>query len=94
MDTVGVSVSRLDAVEKVTGRATYVGDLAVPGMVHAKVLHSPLPHARITRLDATEAQRFSGVAAVLTRDQLQGIDPYYGAVVRDRPLVALDKVRY
>ena len=94
MDTVGVSVSRLDAVEKVTGRATYVGDLAVPGMVHAKVLHSPLPHARITRLDATEAQRFPGVAAVLTRDQLQGIDPYYGAVVRDRPLVALDKVRY
>lgn len=94
METVGVSVPRLDAVEKVTGQATYVGDIQLPGMMHAKVLPSPLPHARITHIDATAAQQLPGVAAVLTRDQLRDIDPYYGAVVRDRPILAMDKVRY
>lgn len=94
METIGVSVPRLDAVEKVTGQATYVGDLKVPGMLHAKVLPSPLPHARIISMDTTEAARLPGVVAVLTPEQLQDIDPYYGAVVRDRPLLAMQKVRY
>ncbi|HEY7711738.1 MAG TPA: xanthine dehydrogenase family protein molybdopterin-binding subunit, partial [Candidatus Entotheonella sp.] len=94
METIGVSVPRLDAVEKVTGQATYVGDLKVPGMLHAKVLISPLPHARIISMDTTEAARLPGVVAVLTPDQLQDIDPYYGAVVRDRPILAMQKVRY
>ncbi len=94
MDAVGVSVPRLDAIEKVTGRAIYVGDLKVPGMVYGKVLASPVPHARITRIDTAEAQRYPGVIAVLSAEQLTDIDPYYGSVVRDRPLVAIDKVRY
>ena len=94
METIGTSVPRLDAVEKVTGQATYVGDLKVPGMVHAKVLPSPLPHARIVSMDTTKAVRLPGVIAVLTPDQLQDIDSYYGSVVRDRPILAMQKVRY
>ena len=39
-------VARVDGIEKVTGRVRYVTDLALPGMVHAKVLRSPHPHAR------------------------------------------------
>ncbi|MBI4492234.1 MAG: xanthine dehydrogenase family protein, partial [Chloroflexi bacterium] len=49
--------------------------------------------ARLVRVDASKAARLPGVV-VLTRDDLQGMDPYYGPVVRDQPIVALDKVRY
>ncbi len=94
MQTVGVSVPRLDAVDKVTGRAAYTGDITLPGMVYAKVLSSPLPHARISSIDVAEARRVPGVVAILTPDQLHDIDPYYGTSVKDRPILAMGKVRY
>ena len=94
MTTVGKSVPRIDAIDKVTGRAAYVGDLEVPGMLHGKVLRSPMPHALVSEIDVSQALLLPGVVAVLTRDHLEGIDPYYGAVLRDRPLIALEKVRY
>ena len=43
MESIGVSVPRIDGMDKVTGRATYVGDLEVAGMLHGKILRSPLP---------------------------------------------------
>ena len=94
MNTVGKPVPRIDALDKVTGRAAYVGDLEIPGMVHGLILRSPWPHARVLSIDSTEAERLPGVLGVLTRDHLGGIDPYFGSVVRDRPIVAMDKVRY
>ncbi len=89
-----MSVRRVDALEKVTGRAKYAGDLVVPGMVHGKILRSPLPHARIALIDAAEAARMPGVIAVLTGKDLADIDPYYGHAIRDRPVVAIDRVRF
>ena len=94
MTTVGQPVPRIDAYDKVTGRASYVGDLEIPGMVHGLILRSPWPHARVLSIDASEAEGLPGVLGVLTRDHLGGIDPYFGSVVRDRPIVAMDKVRY
>ena len=94
MTTVGKPVPRIDALDKVTGRAAYVGDLEIPGMVHGLILRSPWPHARVVSIDASEAEGLPGVLGVLTRDHLEGIDPYFGSVVRDRPIVAMDKVRY
>ena len=94
MTTVGQPVPRIDAYDKVTGRAAYVGDLEIPGMVHGLILRSPWPHARVLSIDASEAEGLPGVLGVLTRDYLGGIDPYFGSVVRDRPIVAMDKVRY
>jgi CO/xanthine dehydrogenase Mo-binding subunit len=91
---VGTSVPRVDAVEKVTGRARYTGDIVLPGMLHGKAVRSPHAHARIRAIDATEAEAIPGVAAVLTRDDLKDVDPYYGPLVRDRPLLALDVARY
>jgi CO/xanthine dehydrogenase Mo-binding subunit len=91
---VGASVRRVDAVEKVTGRAKYAGDLVVPGMVHGKILRSPLAHARIAGIDTGAAGRMPGVIAVLTGKDLADIDPYYGHAIRDRPVVALDRVRF
>ncbi len=85
---------RGDGVAKVTGRAMYASDVVVEGMKHAKVLRSMYAHARIAALNASEAARQPGVIAVLTRDDLKDLQPYYGHSVRDHPLLAIDKVRY
>lgn len=90
----GASIPRLDAVDKVTGQAKFTGDLNFPGMLEVKVLRSPFPHAAIESIDTTECQRLPGVVAVLTRDDLRDIDPFYGNCLRDRPLVAQDRVRF
>jgi len=91
---VGQNVRRVDAHEKVTGQAQFTGDLALPGMLYGRVLRSPLPHARIRALRTEAAEALPGVVTVLTGDDLQDIDPYYGHALRDRPIVALDRVRF
>ncbi len=68
LKTVGHPASRVDALERVTGRATYTGDLHLPGMLYARVLRSPYPHARIRRIDASKALALPGVKAVLTHE--------------------------
>jgi len=66
LNTVGKNIRRSDAVEKVTGKATFTSDLNLPGMLHAKVLRSPHPHARIVSIDTSEAEKLPGVKAVAT----------------------------
>ncbi len=90
----GTSPRRLDGVEKVTGAAVYTGDLELPGMGFAKILRSPTPHARIVKIDARKAETLPGVFAVLTRDDLSGLNSRYGAIYKDQSIVAADKVRY
>lgn len=87
---------RVDGREKVTGTVGYTVNMELPGMLHAKVLRSELPHARLVKVDASKAEALPGVIAVLTRDDLRNgdIEPYYGPVIRDQPIVAIDKVRY
>jgi CO/xanthine dehydrogenase Mo-binding subunit len=91
---VGQSVPRIDGADKVTGRAVYASDVKLAGMLHAKILRSPVAHARIRRIDATRAASLPGVVAVLTKDNLSVASPFYGAYIKDQPIVALEKVRY
>ncbi|MDQ0140618.1 xanthine dehydrogenase family protein molybdopterin-binding subunit [Cupriavidus necator] len=63
---VGTSTPQVTAREKVMGRAQYAGDLKLPGMLHAKVLRSPHPHARIVRIDTAAAKALPGVKLVAT----------------------------
>jgi CO/xanthine dehydrogenase Mo-binding subunit len=91
---VGASRVRADARVKLAGQAQYAGDLERAGMLHGKVLRSPYPHARIRALDVTAAARAHGVVAVLTAADLDDIDPYYGHAIKDRPIVAIDRVRF
>jgi CO/xanthine dehydrogenase Mo-binding subunit len=94
---IGKTFRRLDYETKVTGRAQYLADMSVPGMLHGKILRSPYPHARIVRIDATKAEKVPGVMAVLTRDDIlhdEGIEPFYGPVFKDQTIVATDKVRH
>ncbi len=91
---VGRSVERADGPLKLSGQAEFTGDIRLPGMLHAAVLRSPLAHARIRAVDTSAAEQADGVVAILTSDDLSDIDPYYGHALRDRPVVALGKVRF
>jgi CO/xanthine dehydrogenase Mo-binding subunit len=94
LKVIGAERPRRDAEDKVTGAARFTVDVALPGMLHAKVLRSPLAHARIVRIDASRARAMPGVRAVLTRSELKGLNPTYGYFIKDQPIVAIDKVRY
>ena len=66
MKIVGESVLRTDAYDKVTGGKSYTVNLRLPGMLHAKLLRSPFPHARVRHIDTSRAEKLPGVKAILT----------------------------
>ena len=88
------SIPRRDGRVKVTGKAQYVADLRLIGMAYAKVLRSPLAHAKIIAIDKSKAEAHPGVYCVVTGFDLDGLNPYFGHAVKDHPLLAIDKVRY
>src|SRR5499425_3112700 len=94
MNALGADVSRVDGPAKIRGWAQYTADIELPGMVYAKTLRSIYPHARLVRVDASKAEKLPGVVAVLTRNDLKEKSAYYGPVVKDQPVVAMDRVRY
>jgi len=67
---VGQNYITPDLVAKVTGQAKYAEDFRAEGMLFAKLLLSPMPHARVTRIDASAALAMEGVKAILTVDDL------------------------
>jgi CO/xanthine dehydrogenase Mo-binding subunit len=89
---IGKSQPRLDGRETVTGSAKYTVDVVLPGTLHVKLLRSPLPHARIRRVDAGRARALAGVAAVLTADDVPA--KRFGFSLQDEQIFASDKVRY
>src|SRR5436309_10813575 len=91
---IGRSHPRRDAREKLRGQAQFVGDILVPRMLHGKVLRSPIAHGRIVSIDTSAAEKVPGVVCVLTGTDLRDIDPYYGHAIKDRPVIAIDKVRF
>ena len=89
---VGKSVSRVDAVTKVTGAAGYTADVMLPAMLYGKAKRSPHSHARIARIDTRRAEAFPGVRAVITAEDVPGI--LIGLRVRDVPLLARRETRF
>jgi CO/xanthine dehydrogenase Mo-binding subunit len=87
------AIRRVDALDKVTGEAMYVGDMKVPGMLYARVLRSPLPHARIAALDVEPALAVDGVRAAITGEDF--VDHgNFGFPVKDAYVLAHRKVRF
>jgi CO/xanthine dehydrogenase Mo-binding subunit len=87
----------IDARERVTGRVPYTINIEVPGMLHARLLRSESPHARLVRVDASRARSMPGVLAVLTGDDIVSrgdIQPRFGPILRDQPILAYGKVRF
>ena len=66
-DEIGKSRKRVDGVQRVTGRATYTHDITLPGMLHARVLRSPYPRAKVRKIDTKKAEALPGVRGVLHR---------------------------
>ena len=93
---VGNSPPRLEAREKVTGRADYTHTMRLPGMLHAKLLRSTVAHGRIKSIDTSAASKVPGVFRVVTSEDVRKVipEPYYGPAFHDQPVLAIDKVHY
>ena len=91
-DWIGSSVPKVDALDKALGITQYVGDMQMPGMLHARIRWSGVPHAIIRGIDTSEAVKVPGVRAVLTAGDIPGINRY-GLAVQDQRVLADDKVR-
>jgi CO/xanthine dehydrogenase Mo-binding subunit len=87
---IGKSVIRKEAIDKVTGKAKYTSDFQSPGMLDAVLVVSPYAHAEITDIDTSEAWMVEGVRAIVAGEHF----PLVGEEIRDRPPIAVDKVRY
>ena len=99
---IGQRTIRPDGHDKVTGKANYAADLALPGMIWGKILRSPHAHAKILKLDTSRAEAMSGVMSVATFDDLpsvsnEAIQSGEGAIDSldlGRNVLARDKVLY
>jgi 4-hydroxybenzoyl-CoA reductase subunit alpha len=92
LHVIGKPHRKVDATSKCTGQTKYADDIFFPRMLHAKLLRSTVPHARIVRIDTSKAEEYPGVKAVLTGKDLPVA---YGAmpVSEDEHALAIDKVR-
>ncbi|HEX9764028.1 MAG TPA: hypothetical protein VGA39_01980, partial [Candidatus Acidoferrales bacterium] len=90
---IGKRLPMVDAPEKVTGAGIYTDDMALPGMLVGKILHSPHAHARIRSIDTSKAEALPGVKAVVTGREFPnkyGILP----IGHDETAFTTDKARY
>ena len=94
LNVVGTRVPMLDAAQKVKGTALFTDDLVLSGMLHGKVLRSPVPHAKILHIDTSRAEKLPGVKGVVSGrdipDRMYGIVP----MAKDEHALAREKVRY
>ena len=89
---IGQPITRAEGPDKVSGKAHYAADISLPGMLWAKVLRSPFPHAKIVNIDTSKASKMPGVHAVITGKDLP--DRRVGRLLRDIPVLARDKVLF
>src|SRR6266511_1676925 len=101
MPYVGAALSPRETKKLVLGRGSYVGDLTVPGLLHAAFVRSPHAHARIRRIDVDAACRQAGIVAVLTGHDLARVTaplriapPIEGLLPMEMPTLPVDKVRF
>jgi CO/xanthine dehydrogenase Mo-binding subunit len=90
---IGTSVRRSDGIPKTTGEFAFSSDLHADGMLWGHTLRSPHAHARVGRIDVSEAVAMPGVHAVLTHEDVPG-QKRYGLEFPDQPVLAIDRVRY
>jgi CO/xanthine dehydrogenase Mo-binding subunit len=89
---VGKPIPRIEGADKVRGRALYTADITPPGTLFARNVRSPLPHARIVRIDASRAKALPGVLAVLTAADFP--NKLIGRRLKDNPVLCSDRVRF
>ena len=82
---IGVDVSRIDALDKVTGKALFPADLMSSDMLHMKILFAGRPHARVRSIDVAKAESCPGVIAILTASDVPVNE--YGLINCDQPVL-------
>ncbi|MBW2676419.1 MAG: xanthine dehydrogenase family protein molybdopterin-binding subunit, partial [Deltaproteobacteria bacterium] len=87
---IGKSIPRTYETDKVTGRAVYIDDFKLPGMLYGKILYSSYAHARIKRIDTTRAKKLPGVRAVLTGYDIPDVRVGF---IKDQTVLKKDVVR-
>jgi len=88
---VGQPAMRVDAVDKVTGKACYVADISLPQMLYAKVKRAGIPHGRIRGIETSKAEALPGVKKIVTGQDCKML---FGTCLWDQPPLAVDKVRH
>jgi xanthine dehydrogenase molybdenum-binding subunit len=89
---VGKKTPRIDAYERVTGQAQYTGDVQLPGMLYARVLRSPHPHAKILGIDTSKAEKLAGVKAII--HSLNTQVPWGSGGLTQKRMIFNNPVRY
>src|ERR687891_2001416 len=89
---VGKAVPRLEGAEKVSGKTRYAGDIEIPGALWAKILRSPLPHARLIKIDTSKAAALPGVRGIITTTDIPPV--MTGLRMKDMPPLARERVRF
>ena len=84
LSKIGKRIPKIDAVDKATGRARYIQDMKMPGMLYGKILYSKYAHAKIVKIDTTRAKALPGVRAVITGEDVPEIK--MGVYKDNRPL--------
>ncbi|MFB0566673.1 MAG: molybdopterin-dependent oxidoreductase [Candidatus Aminicenantaceae bacterium] len=92
--TVGRSMPRVDAADKVTGRAKFTADYYFENMLYGKILHSPIAHGLIKKIDASAAEALPGVKLVLTGKDVPDITYGVSPARYDEHVLAKERVRY
>ena len=95
--SVGTRPVRHDGIDKLVGTALYGADIKLSGMLHAKVLRSPYPHARILSIDTSKAEDHPSVRAIITSDDLPPQAAYSrggGEMANRDPIIGSTKVLY
>jgi CO/xanthine dehydrogenase Mo-binding subunit len=90
--SVNKAVPRIEGADKVSGKLRYAADLEFPAALTAKILRSPLPHARIVSVDVSKAKNLAGVRAAISGADIGPV--YVGLRMKDMPLLATDRVRF
>jgi CO/xanthine dehydrogenase Mo-binding subunit len=90
---VGESIPRIDALDKVLGKALFAADLRMEGLLHMKVLRSDRPHARIRKIDTEGVAGMEGVVRIFTHKDIPGKNRI-GIINKDQPVLAEEKVRF
>jgi len=90
--SVNKSKKRVDAYEKVTGKAKFGADLYFDRMLYGKVLRAEYPHAKILNIDVSKAKKVKGVKAVLTAEDIPNNE--FGVIIENQQVLAKDKTMY
>jgi putative selenate reductase molybdopterin-binding subunit len=91
---IGKRIPNVDVFDKVTGAVKYTADIKLDHLLYGKILRSPYPHAKINRMDLSEAEALPGVVGIIVGKDVPHNSRILGSTINDQSVLTEDKVRY